>query len=194
MTRKDIVLLFCALIVFLGSARVGSAQELTASIRGTVTDPSGAAVPGAEVKATNQATRVVSTVPTEIDGSFRFLHLPVGTYDVNVSKTGFQTSATRNVLLALNAVYDLPVKLEVGQITQVIEVEARPVQVETTTTQLGTVVESQQIVDLPLNGRNWTQLQQLAPGVVATADRFGTYATNGSQSQQNSFLINLNPA
>jgi hypothetical protein len=69
-------------------------------------------------------------------------------------------------------------------------VEANQAQVETSTTQLNTNVEAQQIVDLPLIGRNWTQLQQLAPGVVATSDRFGTYATNGSESQQNSFLIN----
>ena len=63
-------------------------------------------------------------------------------------------------------------------------------QVETTNTQMDTVVQAKQIVDLPLNGRNWTSLQQLAPGVVASSDRFGTYATNGSESQQNSFLIN----
>ena len=186
--------LLCALLTCAAFSAVYtrgvSAQELTASIRGTVTDATGAAVPGAEVKALEQQTHITTTVPSEGDGSFAFLHLPVGTYDVTVAKTGFRPSTTHGIVLSLNAVYNLPVKLEVGQVTETVEVEANPVQVETTTTQLGTVVEAQQIVDLPLNGRNWTQLQQLAPGVVSTSDRFGTYATNGSQSQQNSFLIN----
>jgi carboxypeptidase family protein len=186
--------LFCTLLTCAAFSAVFthrlSAQELTASIRGTVTDATGAAVPGAEVKALEQQTHIATTVPSEGDGSFAFLHLPVGTYDVTVTRTGFRPSTTHGIVLSLNAVYNLPVKLEVGQVSETVEVEANPVQVETTTTQLGTVVESQQIVDLPLNGRNWTQLQQLAPGVVSTSDRFGTYATNGSQSQQNSFLIN----
>jgi hypothetical protein len=188
--RKAATFLFCASIVFLGLMRVGSAQELTASIRGTVTDASGAAVPGAEVKAINQATKVSRTAPSETDGSFAFLHLPVGIYDVSVGKSGFQTSTTHGIELTLNAIFSLPVKLEIGPVTQLIEVEASTVQVEATTTQMGTAVEAQQIVDLPLNGRNWTALQQLAPGVVSNSDRMGTYATNGSQGQQNSFLIN----
>ncbi len=147
-------------------------------------------MPGAEIKATEQQTRITTTVPSAADGAFVFLHLPVGTYDVVVTKTGFRPTTSHGIVLTLNQVYNLPVTLDVGPVTESVEVNANPVQVETTTTQLGTVVQAQQIVDLPLNGRNWTQLQQLAPGVVATSDRFGTYATNGSQSQQNSFLIN----
>jgi hypothetical protein len=183
-------LLFCAVAVFLALVLCGSAQEINASIQGSVTDPSGAAVPRAEVKATNQATQVNTIVPTENDGSFAFLHLPVGTYDVRVSKEGFQTFAARGVVLVLDAIYKLPVKLDLGQVSQTQEVKANPAQVETTNTQLGTVVESRQIVDLPLIVRNWTELQQLAPGVVSASDLTTNYATNGSQTQQNSFLIN----
>lgn len=169
------------------------AQEVVAHIRGTVTDPSGAGVPGAEVKASNAQTHVTATVPSKDDGSFEFLSLPPGTYDVTVSKGGFRTSTAHNITLTLNQVYNLPVALEVGQVTESVQVESNPLQVETSTTQLGTVIDAKQIVDLPLLGRNWTQLQQLAPGVVAGSDRFGTggnYASNGSESQQNSFLIN----
>src|SRR5665213_4116957 len=169
------------------------AQEVVAHIRGTVTDPSGAAVPGAEVKATNTQTRVAATVPSKEDGSFEFLSLTPGIYDVTVTKSGFRTFTARKITLTLNQVYSLTVPMEVGQVTESVQVEANPTQVETATTQLGTIIDAKQIVDLPLNGRNWTQLQQLVPGVVASSDRFGTggnYASNGSESQQNSFLIN----
>jgi hypothetical protein len=171
------------------------AQEVIAHIRGTVTDPSGAGVPGAEVKATNLQTQVSTTVTTADDGTYEFLSLAPGNYDVTVTKAGFRSYTAHNITLTINQIYSLPVALEVGEITQSVQVEAAPTQVETTSTQLGTVVDSKQIVDLPLLGRNWTQLQQLAPGVTGASDRFGTgmggnYASNGSESQQNSFLIN----
>ncbi len=167
------------------------AQEVVAHIRGTITDPSGAGVPGAEVKATNTLTQVSTTVPSKDDGSYEFLSLPPGTYDVTVSKNGFRTSTAHNITLTVNQQYNLPVALEVGQVTESVQVEANPIQVETTTTQLGTIIDAKQIVDLPLLGRNWTQLQQLVPGTVSQSDRFaGAYATNGSESQQNSYLIN----
>jgi hypothetical protein len=190
MKQSLLCALVCLTAVSLYSMRCVSAQELTSSIRGTVTDATGAAIPGADVRATNQQTKVTSTGSTGADGSFVFLHLPIGRYDVTAGRTGFRSSTAHDIMLELNHPYDLTVKLDIGPVTESVEVEASPVQVETTTTQLGTVVQAQQIVDLPLNGRNWTQLQQLAPGVVSTSDRFGTYATNGSQSQQNSFLIN----
>jgi hypothetical protein len=80
--------------------------------------------------------------------------------------------------------------MELGQISEQVIVEASNVQVETANTQLGTVISGDKIVDMPLNGRNWTQLQLLEPGVMSSNDRFGTFSTNGSQTQQNSFLIN----
>ena len=149
------------------------AQETVAHIRGTVTDPSGAGVPGADVKATNTQTHVAATVPSKDDGSYEFLSLAPGTYDVTVSKAGFRTSTAHNVTLTLNQIYNLPMALEVGQVTESVQVESNPVQVETSTTQLATIIDAKQIVDLPLLGRNWTQLQQLIPGVVASSDRFG---------------------
>lgn len=188
--RKLTLLGWAALMLALATIWNLPAQEVVAHIRGTVTDPSGAGVPGAEVKATNTQTQVSRTVMTQDDGAYEFLSLAPGNYDVTVAKTGFRTFTAHNILLTLNQVYSLPVALEVGQITESVQVEANPTQVETSTTQLSTIIDSRQIVDLPLLGRNWTQLQQLAPGVVAASDYTGTYATNGSTSQENSFLIN----
>lgn len=191
--RKWTAVLWTILALWVMSSASARAQEVYARIRGTVTDASGGGVPGAEVKAANTQTGVATTVTTETDGTFQFLQLPVGHYDVTISKPGFRTFTASNILLVLNQIYDLNAALQVGQVTESVQVEGNPVQVETTTTQLGTVVESQKIVDLPLLGRNWVSLEQLAPGVVAGSDRFGAsqaFATNGSQGQQNSFLIN----
>jgi hypothetical protein len=189
--RKLTMIFWGTLMLSLALSWSLQAQEVVAHIRGTVTDPSGAGVPGAEVKATNTLTHVSATVPSNADGSYEFLSLAPGVYDVAVSKDGFRTSTAHNITLTLNQVYNLPVSLEVGQVTESVQVESNPVQVETTTTQLGTIIDAKQIVDLPLLGRDWVQLQQLVPGVVASSDRFSTnYASNGSESQQNSFLIN----
>jgi hypothetical protein len=167
-----------------------SAQEVHAQMRGEVTDPSAAPVPGATVQATNTQTTSLFRTQTGADGSFQFLQLPVGNYNVSITKDGFQTFTENGVALVLNQVYAVSAQLQLGRVSELISVQADPVQVETATTQLGTVINATNIVNLPLNGRNWTQLQQLAPGVVAASDRNNTYATNGSQSQQNSYLIN----
>lgn len=173
-----------------------SAQTVYAQIKGNVSDPTGAPIPGAEVTATNTQTGLATTVLTQGDGGYLFLQLPVGVYNVSISKPGFAKFIEARVLLVLNQVYNLPVRLQLGQTSQSLEVQANAAQIETASTQMDTVIEGQKIVNLPLNGRDWTQLEQLVPGVVAGSDRFGTvsagnaYATNGSQSQQNAFLIN----
>jgi hypothetical protein len=124
------------------------------------------------------------------------LNLPVGHYQVKASRTGFRTVTSTTIALSVDQIYTLNLKMELGQISETVTVEVANVQVETTNTQLGTVVSGSTIVNMPLNGRNWVQLQQLQPGVMAGSDRFGTgtggtaFSTNGSQSQQNSFLIN----
>ncbi len=169
------------------------ADDLVAHIRGTVADPASARVPGAEVVATNTETKVATKLASTKEGTFEFLSLPIGTYQVTVSKDGFRTSTTRNILLRLNQIYNLDVTLELGRQAESVQVDANPVQVETAVTQMGAVIDGATIVDLPLLNRAWVSLEQLVPGVVASSDRFGAgyaYATNGSESQQNSFLIN----
>src|SRR5580698_1223340 len=189
-----VALTACAFLA--SEAIVARAADLYGSIRGTVTDPTGGAVPQVTVTATNTATNVSQQVKTQEDGSYSFLQLPIGDYTLKVEKTGFQTFTAAKVHLDVNTVFIQDVRLTVGAMSTEITVQANQVQVETSTTQLGTVIEAQQIVDLPLIGRDWVQLQALQPGVVGASDRFGTsstaapdFATNGGQSQFNLFLI-----
>ncbi|MHB8756009.1 MAG: carboxypeptidase-like regulatory domain-containing protein [Candidatus Acidiferrales bacterium] len=180
-----------AFVLAFVSAGVAHADSLYATIRGQVTDQTKAAVPGAQVVATNTGTNEARTVMTQADGSFEFLNLPIGSYTISVKKAGFQSYVANGITLTVNQIYVLNPLLQVGAASQTVTVEAARTQVETTSMQLGTTVEASTIVDMPLNGRNWVQLQQLQPGVVGQSDRFGSnYATNGSQSQQNSYLIN----
>jgi carboxypeptidase family protein len=171
-----------------------NADNLYASIRGTVSDPTGAVVSGAKLTATNAGTGILYTTTSNSSGAFTFLQLPIGDYTLKAEQTGFKAYQASGIHLDLDQVYNLPVKLTLGAATEQIVVEANPVQVEQTDMQLGTVVTGQQIVDLPLNGRNWTQLQQLQPGIIGTSDRFGgnngAFSGNGAETQQNSFLIN----
>lgn len=166
------------------------ADNVYGTIRGTITDPTGAVVAGAQVIATNTQTGVSTKTTSQATGYFQFPQLPVGTYSVTVSKDGFKTFKSNGIPLAVNQIYELPVKVDVGSKSETIEVKADAVQVETTSIQKETNISAQQIVDLPLNGRNFTQLEQLAPGVMASNDRFGTFSVNGSQSQQSAYYIN----
>lgn len=165
-------------------------DDVYARIRGIVTDPSGAALTGATVTATNVTTGLERTISTQPNGGYEFLNLPIGTYTVKVSAASFKTYQSTQIPLSVNQIYNLPVQMNVGVVSETVEVKADTIQVETTSNQLQTLVSGQQIVDLPLINRNWTSLEQIVPGVVAASDRFGTFAVNGSQSTQSSFLIN----
>ncbi|HKD81788.1 MAG TPA: carboxypeptidase regulatory-like domain-containing protein [Candidatus Angelobacter sp.] len=181
------ILLFVGLLILGANAAFA---DVYATIRGSVTDPTGAVISGAQVTATNTQTGVSKTTTSQTNGLYEFLQLPVGPYTVTVSKNGFKTYKSSEFTLTVNQILDLAAKLEVGQTNETVEVRANPVQVETTSIQQQTLINSSQIVDLPLNGRNFTQLEQLAPGVMASNDRFGTFSVNGSQTQQSSYLIN----
>jgi Carboxypeptidase regulatory-like domain len=185
-----VVLLAVALLFGMVFATPANADELYASIRGTVTDQSGAVVPDVNVTAINVATGVSKTLVSNKDGAFSFLQLPVGDYNVKIEKPGFKTYSANRIHVDVNQVYALNAKIELGTVSETITVEANRAQVETSTPQRGDVVDSNQIENLPLIGRDWVNLQQLESGVVAASDGRGEFATNGSQTTQNSFLIN----
>jgi hypothetical protein len=166
------------------------AIDVNARIKGTVTDPSGAVVPGASVTATNIATGVHYPTKTSSSGDYLFPQLPVGTYTVTVSMPGFKKFEATGIILDIDQEYVEAVKLEVGNTTETLEVAADAVQVNTTDMQLSNVVNSSQMVELPLIGRNFTGLELISPGVQNSSDRFGSYSASGSQTQQSEYLIN----
>lgn len=167
-----------------------NADELYATIRGTVTDQSQAIMPDVTVTATNIATGLTKSVNTNKDGAYTLLNLPVGDYSLKIEKSGFKSYEATRIHLDVNQNYALDVKMELGEVSQQITVEANQTQVETTTPQRGDVVDANAIINLPLIGRDWVNLQQLESGVVAASDGRGEFATNGSQTTQNSFLVN----
>ncbi|MGC2695637.1 MAG: carboxypeptidase regulatory-like domain-containing protein [Candidatus Angelobacter sp.] len=190
MKSKTLRVLLAGVILLLVASQAALADNVYATIRGTAADTTGAVIADTQITATNTGTGIQYTTKSQPNGLYQFLQLPVGTYNVTASKQGFKSFKSTGVTLVVNQTYDLPIRLEVGVVSETVEVVANPVQVETTSIQQQTLIGSQQIVDLPLNGRNFTQLEQLAPGVMASNDRFGTFSVNGSQSTQSSYLIN----
>jgi hypothetical protein len=167
------------------------AAEVTARIKGTVTDPSGAIVPNVTVTATNKDTGVVTTTTTLSNGDYIFQKLPIGTYSISAAAPGFMRFAASGIVLNIDQEYVQPIKLTLGSSTETVEVRANGVQVNATDMQLSNVVDGHQITELPLIGRAFTQLELILPGVQASNDRFTTnYSVNGSQAQQSAYVIN----
>jgi Carboxypeptidase regulatory-like domain len=146
------LLLFCA----------AAWAQTTAQINGTVKDQTGAVLPGAEIKATQTATGGVRTAVSSEDGGYVLPNLPVGPYVVEVSLPGFRTYVQSGIVLQVGSNPIVNAILQVGQVSEQIEVAANAALVETTSTTIGTVVDNQRVVELPLNGRNATELIFLA--------------------------------
>jgi hypothetical protein len=132
------------------------AVEVTARIRGTVTDPTGAVLPNITVTATNQDTGVVTTTTTMANGDYIFQKLPIGTYSVSATGKGFVGFTATGVGLNIDQEYVLPIKLTVGSSVETVEVQANAVQVNTTDMQLSNVVGGRQITELPTIGNSET--------------------------------------
>jgi hypothetical protein len=160
-------------------------------IKGVVSDPQGAVVSGAHITATNDATGVKFETVSGTEGDYLFPELPIGTYTVTASGTSFKNYTATGITLNIDQVYVQDIKLALGSASDVIEVTASAVQVDTTDMQVSHVVESAQMVELPLINRTFTGLELTLPGVQGASDRFtGNYSVSGGQSQQSSYLIN----
>lgn len=176
------------------------AQKTTGSIHGTVTDPSGGAVPGASVMARNSATNLERSAATDSSGFYRLELLPVGTYAVTVEKTGFKKQVLTGIVLQIDQEARIDVSLQLGEVSERVEVSSAPPLADTTTATIGDVIENRRIVTLPLNGRNFQQLALLTAGTASgqqggTQDFFGTaagsigFVINGGRDDQNNFLV-----
>jgi len=186
----------CMLAFF--SLQLG-AQQITGNLRGTVSDPSGAVVQNASVAAIQAETGLRRTATTRRDGSYLLLELPVGHYRLEVRAQGFRKYLQEGISLNVNETATVPVRLAVGTETQEINVRADAEMIQSTVTSLGKAVLSRELLSLPLNGRNFSQLGVLQPGVVpitpGLAEAGGSlregqaYAVNGQRPESNNFLI-----
>lgn len=155
--------------------------QATSQIQGTVRDASGSAVPDAEVKATQTDTGTVRTATTGSDGGYVLSSLALGPWKLEVSKSGFATYVQTGIVLQVATNPTIDVQLKVGAVSETVSVEANAAQVETQNTSVGTVIENQRILDLPLNGRSATDLIQLT-GAAIPAGPNGTAGFPGGQN------------
>ena len=176
-----------------------SAQQITANIRGTVMDPSGAVVQGAAVTARQAETGLSRTATTDHNGNYVLLELPIGRYRLQAVAKGFQEYVQEGITLNVNETASVSPRLVIGSEKEQVLVSADAELIEPTVTSLGKVVQQRELVDLPLNGRNFSQLGLLQPGVVpltpGIAEAGGSlrdgqaYAVNGQRPESNNFLI-----
>ena len=187
-------------LLLLFFATVAVAQLPTATILGTVRDSTGAVVPDATVTGRNTETGLTRTGQSGADGSYRFAALPVGTYEIRVEQAGFRAEVRSGVTLTVGQEAVLNFALQVGAIEQTVEVTGEAPLVNTTTGSLGSLVNAQQVADLPLNGRNYLELSLLQPGVIqhqtgASNARFtgAWFSTNGAPPRSNYYILDGTP-
>ncbi len=169
------------------------AQDATGKITGTVTDQSGAAVPGAKVTVTNTSTNVAKATNADQSGNYQVLQLPIGNYSVSAQASGFQlTTVTSQTSLQINQTLRLDVQLQVGSTTSTVTVESIGSQVETENSTVGGTVIGQAIYELPLNGRNTLDLLATQPGVTRTnpdSTAAGNYSIGGMRTDSVTYLL-----
>ncbi len=173
------------------------AQTFRGTILGTVTDASGAVVTGASVKVHNANTGQDRSTQTSADGSYSVPELQLGTYAITVSQSGFQTSVISNVAVDVATERRVDVVLKPGQVSEHVEVSGEDLpQVETTSNDLGGTLTAETVANLPVNGRDYTKLIYLNPGVAGSPDQisdspgsYGTFSMNGSRGRSNNFLL-----
>jgi len=178
--------------------------DVTGSILGVVHDRSGAVVAGAQITVLNVQTNLKQETVSGTDGSFRFLALPAGDYKLTVNAKGFRPFVENDVVVQVNDQQRLDVVLDVGSVTDTVEISANAVRVQTENTQLGDVIDSKKMLALPLNGRSYLDLLGLQAGVApATAETIqqdrpvagglqnsGNISVNGQRETANAFLVN----
>jgi hypothetical protein len=179
--------IFLLVLCFLMCAAVALAST-TGSITGIVTDASGAVVPNASVTATNVATGVAQTIETDAAGYYNFPNLEVGNYDLKVEQKGFKSYVKTAIRIDANTVFRADVALELGEVSEKVEVTSDALQVETQSTQMGEVIQSQKIEAMPLATRSFIDLLALQPGVVP-----GAFSNNASEMGDRAVSGNLSP-
>ena len=190
-----LALVLVALLFLTGKST--TAQTFRGTILGTVTDTSGASIPGATVTIRNLDTGLVRTVTTSEDGSYSAPELPIGNYSVVVELSGFKQGVVTGIKVEVSTERRADIVLQPGQVAQKVEVigEELPM-VESTSNTLGGIVESKIVTSLPVNGRDYQKLIFLVPGVTGSPDQitdspgsFGIFSVNGARGRANNFLL-----
>src|SRR5438309_2151862 len=196
--RRNILFLLAVVLGVVFLIPFTNAQSTGGRLRGTVTDPSGGAVVGATVTLINEATHATRDVQTGANGEYIFLEVPVGSYEVDLASQGFKKYARKGVPLNLNEAISVDVVLQIGGSTDVVEVTGAPPVIDTTSTQLGAIVNERSATQLPLNQRDVFQLLQLQPGVQSQignnlfygSDKPGVVTVNGGRGRSNNYSVN----
>jgi hypothetical protein len=185
-------------LVFVLLASVSlSAQTFRGTILGTATDASGAVIAGAKVTAKNTGTGLERTTETSADGSYSLPELPIGTYAVTVTQSGFQTFVATGVTVDVASERRVDASMKPGEVSTKVEVSADQLpMVETTTNTLGGVLTAQTVENMPVNGRDYTKLIYMNPGVAGSPDQisdspgsFGEFSMNGARGRSNNYLL-----
>jgi hypothetical protein len=179
-----------------------ASASVTGSISGIVTDESGAVIAGAEITARGLETGIERSVHTDEKGFYSFLALPVGTYTVSVRKTGFKEFQQTGIAINANSAVRVDARLQVGGVHEEVTISSSAVRVETTNTQMGEVIGSTKMESLPLNGRSYTDLLALQPGVAPESSgeytplspsgnlNAGSLSVSGQRETANGFMVN----
>jgi len=196
--RSNFLFLSIPALLMLFAAPLGVAQSTGGRIRGTVSDPSGASIAAATVTLINEATHATRDVQSGANGEYIFIEVPIGSYEIDVTQAGFKKYVHKGVALDLNQVVGVDIILQLGSSAESIEVTGAPPVVDTSSTQLGAVVNERSSTQLPLNQRDVYQLLQLQPGVQSQlgndlfygSDRAGVVTVNGGRGRANNYTVN----
>ena len=177
-------------------APAAMAQTFRGSIQGTITDSSGAVVPGAQVKVISKAIGFSRTLEANDRGEYVASELPLGTYSVTVEMNGFRTTTLTQVPVSVGSPTRADVKLSAGAISEVVEVNASVPMVETASNTMGGTIEAIEAAELPINGRDYTKLLELVPGASSdpvgsteSAGSYGLFSLNGNRGRSNNYLL-----
>ncbi len=183
-------------LIVLSGAIALQAQTFRGTLLGTVTDPAGAVVPGAAVVVTNTGTGIERTVTSNAEGNFTASELPIGRYNVRVTSPGFSAFRAENIEITVSSQVTITIALKTGDLNQTVVVTANALQAETTSDTLGATLTTEDIKNLPVNGRDYTKLIYLTPGVTGSPDQvsdspgsFGPFSVNGARGRSNNFLL-----
>jgi outer membrane receptor protein involved in Fe transport len=185
--RKLLQFVLCLVVttvVAFAQAEIGGA-----TLNGTVTDPTGAAVPNAKVTITSTETGLTRGMETNSSGLYSFSRVPVGSYDLTVEAQGFKATKRTGIALTVGAVATVDAGLQVGSAQETVSVTAEVPVVETTRSQTSTTVTTEQVRDLPINGRNFLDFTVLTPGVIRDPTRGGDLSFGGQRGTANSLLV-----